>query len=47
MPFARKRVSRETVYAVTDLTYDNTTAAELADAIRGHWSIEVRHEVAL
>ena len=46
-PFARKRVSRETVYAVTDLTYDNTTAAELADAIRGHWTIEVRHEVAL
>jgi predicted transposase YbfD/YdcC len=41
-PFARKRVSRETVYAVTDLTYDDTTAAELADAIRGHWSIENR-----
>jgi predicted transposase YbfD/YdcC len=41
-PFARSRVSRETVYAVTDLTYDNTTAAELADAIRGHWTIENR-----
>ena len=41
-PFARSRVSRETVYAVTDLTYDNTTAAELADAIRGHWAIENR-----
>jgi predicted transposase YbfD/YdcC len=41
-PFAHKRVSRETVYAVTDLTYDDTTAAELADAIRGHWSIENR-----
>ena len=46
-PLARQRVSHETVYAVTDLTYDNTTAAELADAIRGHWAIEVRHEVAL
>ncbi|HEY8653838.1 MAG TPA: ISAs1 family transposase [Dermatophilaceae bacterium] len=41
-PFARSRASRETVYAVTDLTYDDTTAAELADAIRGHWSIENR-----
>ena len=41
-PFARSRVSRETIYAVSDLTYDDTTAAELADAIRGHWSIENR-----
>jgi predicted transposase YbfD/YdcC len=41
-PFARSRVSRETVYAVTDLTYNDVTAAELADAIRGHWSIENR-----
>jgi hypothetical protein len=41
-PFARKRISREIVFAVTDLTYDDTTAAELADAIRGHWSIENR-----
>jgi predicted transposase YbfD/YdcC len=41
-PFASAKVSRETVYAVTDLTYDTTTAAELADAIRGHWSIENR-----
>ena len=41
-PFARSRVSRETVYAVTDLTHDGTTAAELADAIRGHWCIENR-----
>jgi predicted transposase YbfD/YdcC len=40
--FARGRVSRDTVYAVTDLSYDNTTAAELADAIRGHWAIENR-----
>ena len=41
-PLGRNRASRETVYAVTDLTYDNTTAAELADAIRGHWAIENR-----
>jgi len=41
-PFARSRVSRETVYGVTDLTYDNTTTTELANAIRGHWSIENR-----
>ncbi|MDQ1537892.1 MAG: hypothetical protein QOE58_2285 [Actinomycetota bacterium] len=41
-PFASRKVSREIVYAVTDLTYDDTTAAELADAIRGHWSIENR-----
>jgi predicted transposase YbfD/YdcC len=39
---ARSRVSRETVYAVTDLTFKEVTAAELADAIRGHLSIENR-----
>ncbi|MHB8274690.1 MAG: hypothetical protein ACYDC9_08005 [Dermatophilaceae bacterium] len=41
-PFARKRASRETVYAITDLTYHDITAAQLADAIRGHWSVESR-----
>ncbi|MGH9248100.1 MAG: ISAs1 family transposase [Acidimicrobiales bacterium] len=33
----------ETVYAITDLTHDQTTTpAELADAIRAHWGIENR-----
>ncbi len=32
----------ETVYAITDLTLTDTTAAELADAIRAHWGIENR-----
>jgi hypothetical protein len=30
------------VYAITDLTYHDITAAQLANAIRGHWSIENR-----
>lgn len=33
---------REVVYAVTDLDYDQITAAELAAIIRGHWTIENR-----
>jgi len=32
----------ETVYAITDLDFDDITPAELADAIRAHWSIENR-----
>jgi hypothetical protein len=44
-PFPRSRISRETVYAVTDLTYDNSTAAELADAIRGHWSVHPTSDI--
>ncbi|WP_425954101.1 ISAs1 family transposase [Xylanimonas sp. McL0601] len=32
----------ETVHLITSLDYDQTTAAELADAIRGHWGIENR-----
>lgn len=32
----------ETVYAVTSLSWDEVTAARLADIIRGHWSIENR-----
>lgn len=32
----------ETVYAITDLTWSETRADQLADAIRTHWSIENR-----
>lgn len=32
----------ETVYAITDLTLQQSTAAELADALRAHWGIENR-----
>jgi len=32
----------ETVYAVTDLDYDEISPAELADAIRAHWGVENR-----
>lgn len=35
-----KRWSTETVYAVTDLTAEQATAAELAGWLRGHWTIE-------
>jgi predicted transposase YbfD/YdcC len=43
----RRRTSRgkwhtEIVYAVTDLTWHQVHADELADAIRRHWSIENR-----
>jgi len=30
----------ETVYAVTDLDFDQASAAQLAQVIRGHWTIE-------
>jgi predicted transposase YbfD/YdcC len=33
---------QETVYAVTNLTWEQVSAAQLADIIRGHWSIENR-----
>lgn len=32
----------ETVYAITDLDFDQAAPAHLADAIRAHWSIENR-----
>lgn len=35
-----RRWSIETVYAVTDLTAEQATAAELAGWLRGHWIIE-------
>ncbi len=34
--------SRETVYAVTNLDWQQTTAARLAELVRGHWAIENR-----
>jgi predicted transposase YbfD/YdcC len=35
----------ETVYAVTSLDAHETTPAELAAAVRGHWAVEVLHNV--
>jgi hypothetical protein len=42
-----RRWTTETVYAITDLAWEQATARELAEWARGHWTIEVRHEVAL
>ena len=41
-PLASQTTSTETVYAVTDLGYDDITPSALAAVIRGHWSIENR-----
>ena len=35
-----RRWSTETVYAITDLAFEQATAAELAAWARGHWTIE-------
>jgi predicted transposase YbfD/YdcC len=40
-----RRETRETVYAVTSLDAHQATPAELAAAVRGHWSIEALHHV--
>jgi predicted transposase YbfD/YdcC len=40
-----RRETRETVYAVTSLDAHQTTPANLATAVRGHWSIEALHHV--
>jgi predicted transposase YbfD/YdcC len=37
-----RRWRTETVYAITDLTLAQTTAAQIADALRAHWGIENR-----
>jgi hypothetical protein len=37
---AKQWATRELVYAVTDLTAEQTTAKDLAAWIRGHWAIE-------
>ena len=34
------KVETETVYAVTNLDFDQVSPAQLAQIIRGHWSIE-------
>jgi predicted transposase YbfD/YdcC len=39
------RGSRETVYAVTSLDAHQTTPAELATAVRGHWGVEALHHI--
>ena len=39
------KVSIERVYAVTDLTMHQATAPQLAQFARGHWEIEVLHNV--
>jgi predicted HNH restriction endonuclease len=36
------KVATETVFAVTDLDFDQATPAQLAQIIRGHWTIENR-----
>jgi predicted transposase YbfD/YdcC len=40
-----RRESRETVYAVTSLDAHQTTPADLATAIRGHWTVEALHHM--
>lgn len=39
---ARRAAGTEIVYAITDLTWEQTTPEELAAIIRGHWGIENR-----
>ncbi len=41
-PLRGGRWRTETVYAITDLTADQTNPVEVADAARGHWGIENR-----
>jgi predicted transposase YbfD/YdcC len=45
MNLATGRWSTVTVYAITNLTADQASPAELADWLRGHWSIEVLHHI--
>ena len=42
-----QRVSKEYAWIITSSTPEQTCAADLHDYVRGHWGIEVRHEVAL
>jgi predicted transposase YbfD/YdcC len=41
-PLTGGRWRTETVYAITDLTTEQTSPIELADALRAHWGIENR-----
>ncbi|MGV9394709.1 ISAs1 family transposase [Streptomyces olivaceus] len=40
-----ERESHETIYAATSLDAHQTTPAELAAAVRGHWAVEALHHV--
>lgn len=42
---ATGRWSTVTVYAITNLTATQTSPADLADALRGHWAIEALHHI--
>ncbi|POG44222.1 hypothetical protein BV881_28170 [Streptomyces sp. ZL-24] len=39
------KISIKTVYAVTSLNAEQSTPAQLASLIRGHWSVEALHHV--
>ncbi|WP_323189375.1 transposase [Kitasatospora sp. NBC_00240] len=39
------KVTIKTIYAVTSLTADRATPAQLAALIRGHWTIEALHHI--
>lgn len=41
-PLTSKKWQTETVHAITDLTLEQTSPAQLADALRAHWGIENR-----
>jgi hypothetical protein len=41
-PLTDGRWPTEIVYAITDLTTEQTSALELADAVRAHWGIQIR-----
>ena len=39
------KVETETVYAVTSLTPDHASPAQLAEHVQNHWSVEALHHV--
>jgi predicted transposase YbfD/YdcC len=42
---ATRKISRETVYAITSLTSAHATAQDLARLVREHWTIEAHHHI--
>jgi hypothetical protein len=42
-----QRTTKEIVHCITSLTPEQASPEDLGGYIRGHWAIEVRHEVAL
>jgi predicted transposase YbfD/YdcC len=42
---ATRKISRETVYAITSLASAQATAADLARLVREHWTIEAHHHI--